>query len=81
MSRYRWLAEPAPADAELASDLSLGFDRSAEAEDWLGAVHTDLLQAGVERVSLCQDDVVIWGPMELAPASDEAAAAALDKEG
>jgi hypothetical protein len=81
VSRYRWLAQPAPADAELAADLSLGFDQLAEAEDWLGAVHADLAQAGVERVSLWQDDAVIFGPMALAPALDEAAAPALDKEG
>ncbi|MDR1387732.1 MAG: hypothetical protein LBJ44_09145 [Propionibacteriaceae bacterium] len=81
MSRYRWQAEPAPRQAALTDDLDLGFDQLAEAEEWLGAFHADLAQAGVERVTLWQDGAVLLGPMELDPATSQAGGPASDEKG
>lgn len=45
-----------------------GFPSQAEAEAWLGETWSDLLAAGVEQVTLLEEDRVVYGPMSLRPA-------------
>jgi len=67
MARFHWHAEPPPDDAGLAADLALGFSSQAAAEDWLGTFYDDLAAAGSARVTLCEDNRPILGPMDLQP--------------
>jgi hypothetical protein len=51
-------AELPPADA---------FPTQSDAESWLGEEWRALLEAGVARVTLLEDDRVVYGPMSLDP--------------
>jgi hypothetical protein len=42
-----------------------GFPTQSDAESWLGESWRDLLDAGVESVTLLQGDSVVYGPMSL----------------
>ncbi|MCI0686698.1 MAG: hypothetical protein L0Y54_05590 [Sporichthyaceae bacterium] len=44
------------------------FPTQADAESWLGENWRDLLDGGVDQVSLLNGDVVVYGPMGLRPA-------------
>jgi hypothetical protein len=42
-----------------------GFPTQSDAESWLGESWRELLDAGVESVTLLQGDAVVYGPMSL----------------
>jgi hypothetical protein len=42
-----------------------GFPSQADAESWLGEVWRDLLEDGVESVTLLEADREVYGPMSL----------------
>lgn len=42
-----------------------GFPTQSDAENWLGESWRDLLDAGVESVTLLQGGAVVYGPMSL----------------
>lgn len=42
-----------------------GFPTQSDAESWLGESWRDLLDAGVESVTLQEGDAVVYGPMSL----------------
>ncbi|MDR0343494.1 MAG: hypothetical protein LBI49_10285 [Nocardiopsaceae bacterium] len=44
------------------------FTSQGDAESWLGENWRDLLAAGVDQVTLAEDDRVEYGPMSLHPA-------------
>lgn len=44
-----------------------GFPSQSEAESWLGEEWRDLLDAGVDAVTLREDGAVVYGPMSLQP--------------
>ncbi|WP_336922298.1 hypothetical protein [Aquipuribacter sp. SD81] len=44
------------------------FPSQAEAEAWVGETWRELLDAGVDAVSLLHGDDVVYGPMSLHPA-------------
>lgn len=50
---------------------SLGLDQrfptQGDAETWLGESYPDLMEAGVEAVSLYEEDRMVYGPMRLEP--------------
>lgn len=46
-------------------ECSTTFPSQAEAETWLGEVWRDLLEAGVNDVSLFEQGRVVYGPMSL----------------
>jgi hypothetical protein len=46
---------------------SQGFPTQADAETWIGESWQELLDGGVEQVSLLEDDRVVYGPMSLQP--------------
>jgi hypothetical protein len=54
----------APADLPEAIFASQG-----DAESWLGENYRGLVEAGVDQVTLLEDDRTEYGPMSLRPAS------------
>jgi hypothetical protein len=44
------------------------FPTQADAESWLGEIWRQLLDAGVDQVTLLEGDRVVYGPMSLHPA-------------
>ncbi len=51
-----------------AREVASGFPSQAEAESWVGEVWRDLLESGVDAVSLYEDGRLVYGPMSLHPA-------------
>ncbi|GGM54117.1 hypothetical protein GCM10012275_26540 [Longimycelium tulufanense] len=47
------------------------FDEQSEAEFWLEENWPDLLDGGIEQVTLLHDDSDVYGPMSLRPPGDE----------
>jgi hypothetical protein len=43
------------------------FPAQADAESWIGETWSSLLEAGVDAVSLLEDERVVYGPMSLQP--------------
>ena len=41
------------------------FASQADAESWVGEIWAELKAAGVDSVSLCEHDRVVYGPMSL----------------
>lgn len=63
---FRWTTDPALDDATAAGlGLTTTFPTQATAEAWFSEHWTDLDEAGVEAVSLLDDDAVVYGPMAL----------------
>jgi hypothetical protein len=44
------------------------FPTQADAESWIGETWRELLDGGVDQVSLLEGDRVVYGPMSLHPA-------------
>ena len=44
------------------------FPTQADAESWIGESWRELLDGGVDQVSLVEGDRVVYGPMSLHPA-------------
>jgi hypothetical protein len=47
---------------------SVAFPTQSDAESWIGESWRELLETGVEQVSLLEDERVVYGPMSLRPA-------------
>lgn len=52
---------------EAASQPPDGFPTQADAETWVGEVWRDLLEEGIDGVSLFEDGRLVYGPMSLHP--------------
>lgn len=52
-----------------SSELGLDqrFPTQGDAESWLGETYPDLMEAGVEAVSLYEEGRMVYGPMRLEP--------------
>jgi hypothetical protein len=66
---WRWRFEDA-SGAEVGTDGSTtsgvtGFPSQSDAESWIGEVWRDLLDDGVEQVTLFEGDREVYGPMSL----------------
>jgi hypothetical protein len=61
MSWY-WLLHKTGSDEPGRSS---AFPTQADAESWIGEAWREVRAAGVEAVSLCEDDRVAYGPMSL----------------
>ncbi len=44
------------------------FPTQSEAESWIGEQWSQLLDDGVDAVTLCEGDAIVYGPMSLHPA-------------
>ena len=65
---YRWRYADASGD-ELTGPAETFTDQT-EAEDWLSANWQDLLETGVQQVTLLEDEEELYGPMSLLSAED-----------
>jgi hypothetical protein len=69
-STWRWRfedesgAEASQADGGTASGVS-GFPSQSDAESWIGEVWRDLVDDGVDQVTLFEGDREVYGPMSL----------------
>lgn len=63
---FTWAAQNFPdAAAAIAAGLGQTFPTQADAEAWLTASYEDLVDAGVDEVTLLEGDRVVYGPMSL----------------
>ena len=75
---WRWvLLDPSGSETSLPTGLAAGpaagpagssFTSQSDAETWVGEQWRDLLEAGVESVTLVDGDRAVYGPMSLRPA-------------
>lgn len=65
-----WTWELFDAQRRPVTEVATGgtFPSQSEAESWLGEEWRSLLDAGVDAVTLREDDAVVYGPMSLQPA-------------
>jgi len=67
---WRWRFEDAtgaevpPVEGSTASGVS-GFPSQSDAESWIGETWQDLLEEGVQQVTLFEADREVYGPMSL----------------
>ena len=47
---------------------SQSFPTQSDAETWIGESWRELLDAGIDQVSLLEEERVVYGPMSLHPA-------------
>lgn len=67
---WSWRYEDAAGKQVAATELPAPeFPTQADAESWLGENWRDLLDGGVDQVTLLNGDAVVYGPMSLRPAS------------
>ncbi|HEX4429451.1 MAG TPA: hypothetical protein VHZ96_09305 [Frankiaceae bacterium] len=69
---WTWQYEGADGESLAESDLANApaqevFPSQSDAESWLGEVWPELLHAGVEQVTLREDERKVYGPMSLRP--------------
>jgi hypothetical protein len=65
---WRWRYETADGSTPPGQpEHSQAFPTQADAETWIGETWQELLEGGVEQVSLCEEDRVAYGPMGLQP--------------
>jgi hypothetical protein len=64
--RYESPEGTTPADQP---ERSQEFPTQADAETWIGESWQELLDGGVDQVSLLEEDRVVYGPMSLHPES------------
>jgi hypothetical protein len=66
---YRWRYADGTGAGVVGPDLA--FADQTEAEDWLSANWPDLLDGGIDEVTLLRGGEVIYGPMSLQPPADQ----------
>lgn len=62
---WSWRGAGAGADLASVAGLDETFGTQADAEAWLTASYEDLVDAGVDEVTLLEEDRVVYGPMSL----------------
>lgn len=63
---WTWRLQDAAGDV-IATDTGLdhGFPSRSDAESWIGEAWQDLVDQGVERVTLLDEEREVYGPMSL----------------
>ena len=65
---WSWRFEAADGGAVAGQpERSQVFPTQSDAETWIGETWHELLDAGVDQVSLLEEDRVVYGPMSLHP--------------
>lgn len=62
---WRWAYQDTAGQAVEVAGVPQGFPTQADAESWLGESWRDLLDKGVDQVSLLEGDREVYGPMSL----------------
>jgi hypothetical protein len=65
---WQYQSEQDTPNPQSAAQPAEGFPSQADAETWVGEVWRDLLDEGVDSVSLFEDGRLVYGPMSLHPA-------------
>jgi hypothetical protein len=66
---WTWRYETRDGKPIESAGASPSFPTQSDAETWIGESWPELLDAGVDAVTLLEDASVIYGPMSLHPAS------------
>ena len=67
---WTWQFEKADGTPASSGDVPKeAFGSQGDAESWLGENWRDLLEGGVDQVSLLEGESVVYGPMGLRPAT------------
>lgn len=64
---WSWRYEQADGQPAEGAGPAGGFPTQADAETWIGEAWRGLLEAGVDQVTLLEDDSEVYGPMSLHP--------------
>jgi hypothetical protein len=67
---WRWRYEKTDSSAVSMEEDVPTFSSQADAESWIGEEWERLLKAGVDAVTLVEDDREVYGPMSLHPPSE-----------
>ncbi len=69
MSTWTWRYERTDGSvvADVPESAPVGYPAQSDAESWIGESWAELLEAGVDAVSLLEDERVVYGPMSLHP--------------
>lgn len=62
---FSWTSPQGDAEVAAGTGLRQEFPTQADAEAWLTASYEDLVDAGVDEVTLREGDRVVYGPMSL----------------
>ena len=62
---FSWSAGDEPTGSTPVAGLDQEFPTQADAETWLTSSYEDLVDAGVDEVTLLEGDRVVYGPMSL----------------
>ena len=63
---WRWRFEDGSgSEVSRAGGGTTGFPSQSDAESWIGEAWRDLLEEGVEQVTLFEGDREVYGPMSL----------------
>jgi hypothetical protein len=65
---WRYEDESGAAIAPDGAPAAEPFPTQSDAESWIGETWRELLEAGVQQVTLLEDDREVYGPMGLRPA-------------
>ena len=64
---WTWRYEKADGSSVEVDPACPSFPTQGDAETWVGEVWRDLLAAGVDAVTLLEDQRTVYGPMSLHP--------------
>jgi hypothetical protein len=69
VSGWTWRYERTDGSAvgEVPEGTPASFPAQADAETWIGEFWPSLVEAGVDAVTLLEDERVVYGPMSLHP--------------
>jgi hypothetical protein len=71
--RWRWEDtaghEVQVPEGGVAAEVAGGFTSQSDAESWIGEMWADVLEEGVDQVTLLEADRQVYGPMSLHPTS------------
>jgi hypothetical protein len=69
VTNWRWRYESADGReiTDVTTVVTEGFPAQADAESWIGETWQELLDQGVDAVTLLEEDRVVYGPMSLRP--------------
>jgi hypothetical protein len=67
---WEWRYETTESGTVTTAEAAPSFTSQADAESWIGEEWEQLLKAGIDAVTLLEDDREVYGPMSLHPPTD-----------